>query len=266
LKKMPKAGGWLNETKVVMGFVELSAAVKFLNGADLALGWYFFTRNVCLALWIAIFGLTGLYLIGIFRMPKDMPRQKTSVVALMFAILFLTTSIYLTTGLNGRPLGTFVEGWLPPIERHFQNVGAVMSGHGGAEERTGWDGRFEDDYEGARAEAKRKGLPLFVDFTGYTCANCRAVEAAIFMNSPEVRKQLKGFVVAELHLDGANDVRILNQALANRLAQTVAMPTYVIVDPKTEKVINKWGWENADPARWQSKVKDALERWKTLNP
>lgn len=266
LKRLPKAGGWLNETKVVMGFVELAAAVKFLNGADLALGWNIFTRNVCLALWIAIFGLAGLYLIGVFRLPKDMPRQKTGVLAMMIALILIAITIYLSTGLNGRPLGKFWEGWLPPIERHFQGAAFATGGHGpgASADRTGWDGRFEDDFDGALAEAKKLNLPLFIDFTGYTCANCRAVEAAIFHSAPEVIKLMKGFVVAELHLDGADAVKDENAAIVKRLGLPVAMPTYVALDPRTQKMINWWNWENADPARWEPKVKDTLKRWTTL--
>jgi cytochrome c biogenesis protein CcdA len=160
LKKLPKSGGWLNETKVVMGFIELSAAVKFLNAADLSLEWEFFTRNTCLAAWIGIFGLTGLYLIGVFRMPKDMPRQKTGVLAAVFAILFVTTAIYLSTGLNGKVLGTFIEGWLPPMEERFQEHASGT--------KAGYANRFKEDYDAALAEARNLNVPLFVDFTGFT--------------------------------------------------------------------------------------------------
>jgi thiol:disulfide interchange protein len=270
LKKLPKAGGWLNETKVVMGFIELAAAVKFLNGVDLSLKWGVFTRNVCLALWIAIHALTGLYLLGLFRLPKDMPRQKTGVIPLLIAMTFLTIAIYLATGLNGKPLAKFVEGWLPPIEEEYSRAAFVetgghgIGGDGIGRAKTGWPHRFEDDYDGALKEALEHGLPLFVDFTGYTCANCRAVEAVIFMKNRDAQTLLNEFVVAELHLDGGDgDVKLKNNDLVRKF-DVGGMPTYVLVDPRTERKLMSWGWANADPAEWKRLLKDATERWKTL--
>jgi thiol:disulfide interchange protein len=262
LKKLPKAGGWLNETKVVMGFVELAAAVKFINGADTALGWGFFTRNVCLAIWIAIHVLTGLYLLGLIRLPKDMPRQKTGVLALLVSMLFLTIAVYLMTGLNGRPLSGFVEGWLPPIEKEF--TGAAAIGHGrAAVDRVGWDGRFDDDYEGALAEAKRRGLPLLIDFTGYNCANCRAVEGVIFEKNQEVRGQLEKTVMVSLHLDGG-DAKEANNALLNKFKLPTAMPTYVVLDPTYTKLITHWGSLGHDAKDWKAQMNEVLQRWQTL--
>jgi thiol:disulfide interchange protein DsbD len=268
LKKLPKAGGWLNETKVVMGFVELAAAVKFINGADYTLGWNIFTRNVCLACWIALFGLTGLYLIGLIRLPKDMPRQKTGVIPLLISTLFLTVAIYLATGLNGKPLGKFVEGWLPPIEDEFRESAYLSSNHpladSGSEGRTGWANHFVDDYPGALAEARRLDVPLFLDFTGYNCANCRSVEAVIFEKNKEIKEALRKFVMVSLHLDGGGVPEKTNGELRERLGIPPSMPTYVVLDPTYSTPITSWGSHSADPGKWRAQVKDALQRWETL--
>jgi cytochrome c biogenesis protein CcdA/DsbC/DsbD-like thiol-disulfide interchange protein len=182
LKKLPRSGGWMNEVKVVMGFVELAAALKFLNGWDVDV----FTRTVVLVFSTAIFAACGLYLLGAFRMPHDSPREKTSVTHVALALGSLGLAIYLASGIGGQPLAGFIDGYLPVVEKEkdprrreqaLADLVAERLAEGGlvgragtaaAPARTGLDRLFDDAFEDAVAESKRAGVPLFIDFTGFT--------------------------------------------------------------------------------------------------
>lgn len=182
-KKLPKAGGWMNEVKVVMGFIELAAALKFLSGFDVE----FFNRTVCLLFSVAIFVLCGLYLLGTFRLPHDSPRERTSVTHLMSALGSFVLAIHLASGLDGSATSGFIDGYLPVVERSKNHllqeqrlVDRIVDEVGGAAPKsgpksgesvrgkTGLERAFIDDFPGAVAEAKRLGVPIFVDFTGFT--------------------------------------------------------------------------------------------------
>ena len=168
-----------------LGFVELAAALKFLSGADLVLGWGIFTRTVCLAFWVAIFGVSGAYLLGLFRLPKDSPRDVIGVGPMIGGLTSIAVAILLATGMDGTKLGAFVDGWLPPVEEHLDDglrdsrlVDSIVKklhqsgvGTGLARDlnaRLGYDKRFKEDFDAALAEARRLDVPLFVDFTGFT--------------------------------------------------------------------------------------------------
>lgn len=185
LKNLPKAGGWMNEVKVVMGFVELAAGLKFLGDMDFILHLGFFTRSMILSSWIAIFVLIGFYLLGTFRLPHDAPRTTTPVPALILAVLSLTFAAYLGRGVTGGPLNGFLDSLIPAEEvlrtpigqrdaliREIRNLGAGVGLPGGGlpDGRVGYEEgqRFKNEYEEARAEARRLGVPLFIDFTGYS--------------------------------------------------------------------------------------------------
>ncbi|MAG57034.1 MAG: hypothetical protein CMJ83_12130 [Planctomycetes bacterium] len=175
LKSMPRAGSWLNEVKVVMGFIELAAAFKFLGDMNSEV----FTRYGILCAWVVIFGGCGLYLLGVFRLPHDSPKEKIAVPALMIALLCLGLAVYLTGGLGGATLHPEVEPYLPrevtartPNGRRLElmkQIGAAGFTGGSAkiDGRVGYDKHYKNDYDGARAEAKRLGVALFIDFTGY---------------------------------------------------------------------------------------------------
>ena len=183
VKSLPKSGGWLNQVKVCMGFIELAAAFKFLGGMDMALGWDFFTRPLVIAVWIATFAAMGLYLLGLFRLPHDSPPGKIGVGALMSGLLSLTFAVYLFGGLSGDPLAEGVDAYLPREAEHRTPEGrrqallatlrkADLGGGGAAPSlaqsgRRGLHDRFEDAYEDARAEAKRLSAALFINFTGH---------------------------------------------------------------------------------------------------
>ena len=176
LKSMPRSGGWMNEVKVVMGFVELAAAFKFLGDAGQIVGSGVLTRTAVIAVWIALFILTTIYLLGLFRMPHDSPRTHTPVIALMLAVGFFWFATYLSKGLGGEPLHDAIDAFLPresvertPVGKQEALLRAMKRRFGlGADSRLGFENHFKNDYEAARAEAKRVRAPLFLDFTGYS--------------------------------------------------------------------------------------------------
>jgi thiol:disulfide interchange protein DsbD len=180
LRSLPRAGSWLNQVKVVMGFIELAAALKFLGDMDRILHWDLFTRSFILSAWIAIFILVGVYLLGGFRLPHDSPREHTAVLAVLLALLSLSFSAYLARGIYGDPLAPGIDVYLPPEDPTRSDLGrrdalikqikalGLGAGGGGQTGRVGMEDLFKNDYEGARAEADRLQVPIFIDFTGYS--------------------------------------------------------------------------------------------------
>ena len=213
LSSLPKSGGWLNSVKVVLGFLELALALKFLSVADQVYHWGILDREIYIALWIVIFTLMGFYLLGKIRLPHDSPVPHTSVTRLMLAILTFGFVIYLIPGLVGAPLKA-LAGYLPPMSSHDFNLVAIFSGEeegelpASCEEPKyadmlhlphGIKGYF--DYEQALACAKEQNKPLFIDFTGHGCVNCREMEANVW-SDPEVLRRLKeDYVVVALYVD-----------------------------------------------------------------
>ncbi|MCY3021665.1 MAG: thioredoxin family protein [Planctomycetota bacterium] len=229
LKALPKSGGWLNSVKVVMGFLELAAAMKFLSQSDLAWRWGFLTREVFVSVWIALAVLTAFYLLGRIQFPHDTPLPHIGAVRALFATAFLSLGFWLTTGLFGQPLGE-LDAYVPPKPYPGQEV--TPSGTGPA---AGAGLTWLEDWDSALAEAQRSGKPLFVDFTGYTCTNCRWMETNMF-SQPEVSQLLTGFVRVQLHADGRKDAHEIARSLRNRKIQeerfkTVALPFYAIISP-----------------------------------
>jgi len=175
LKKLPKSGSWLNTVKVVLGFLELALSLKFLSVADLAYGWHILDRETFLSLWIAIFGLLGLYLLGIIHLKGDGEKKPIGVVRLMLAIITLAFTAYLVPGLWGAPLRT-TSAFVPPMYTQDYNTNP--------EQIQEWD-----DYEAAMNAAQKSGKPVFVEFSGYGCVNCRKMESAV-MGVDEVKREL----------------------------------------------------------------------------
>ncbi len=269
VKSLPRSGGWMNQVKVVMGFVELVAATKFLNGGFPDL----FPRTVCLVICVAAFVAMGLYLLGVFRLPHDGEPERTPVTGLFFAMTAFGTAMYLGTGLDGSPLNEFIDGYLPAVEAHKdpehkrqelvaalrKSLGGVKTNEGAAETRFGIEARFKDDYEGAVAAAKAARVPLFIDFTGFTCQNCRTVEAVVFRNKA-VRELLDKMVVVELHCDHPNEALAKkNLDLEERMVKAITQPYYVVVDPEDERQYGAWAFD-LDIAAWTSKLEEALKR------
>jgi thiol:disulfide interchange protein len=230
MKALPKSGGWLNSVKVVMGFLEIAAALKFLSNIDLVYKWGFFTRDLVLAAWMALMIITTLYLLGRFHLPHDTPSEHIGPLRAVFAVVFLTFSIYLYTGLGGKALGE-LDGYLPPdIYSHSES--AAMGASLGSKQTSGEsnDLRWHARYTDALAEAKKTGKNVFIDFTGYQCTNCRAMEATIF-KEPQVKNLFKDFVLARLYADDGSPLNDSNRTMEEQRFNTIAQPYYVIISP-----------------------------------
>ena len=188
IKSLPKSGGWLNSVKVVLAFIELALALKFLSVADLAYGWNILPRETFLTLWIVIFFLLGLYLLGVIQFKHDSKPAYLSVTRLFLAIIPLAFSVYMIPGLWGAPLKA-ISAFAPPMSTQTFNLTQPTKQ------------MVFDDYDKAKAYAKEQGKPLFVDFTGYGCVNCRKMEASVFMEE-RVREMLDNdYVMVTLYVD-----------------------------------------------------------------
>lgn len=217
--QLPRAGSWMNAVKVSMGFLEVAAAMKFISNVDLVWKWGIFTRDVVLAIWIAIGLILSLYLLGKFQLSHDAKPDRIGVPRLMAAIVSLSVSFYLLTGLFGAKLGE-LEAFLPP-----DIYGASLSSNSGGE-RLEW---MRNDYEAALARARAENKRLFVDFTGYTCTNCRWMEANVFPN-PAVQAEFEKMVLVQLYTDGEGPVYEKNFQLEQDMFGTVALPFYAVID------------------------------------
>ncbi len=214
LKKLPKSGGWMNTFKVTLAFLELALALKFLSVADLAYGWHILDREVFVSLWIIIFSLLGCYLLGWISFPHDdEDHRKTSVTRLFLAIISLSFAMYMVPGLWGAPLRA-ISAFAPPMSTqdwvmtpgaansttHYPlpNSGAsntqykTMTNNGGQITFT--------DYDEGMAYAKENNMPVFLDFNGFGCVNCRKMEAAV-LSKPEVAEHMHKYVLISLIVD-----------------------------------------------------------------
>ena len=185
LKEMAKSGGWLNSVKVVLGFIELALSLKFLSVADLAYGWGILDRETFIALWVVIFALLGMYLLGKLRFAHDSEVKGIGVFRFFLALISLSFAVYLIPGLWGAPLKS-VSAFVPPLyTQDFNLYGGGFSEY--------------DDYDEGMLNSA--GKPILVDFSGYGCVNCRKMEAAVFDNS-RVRKVIEdNFVMIKLMVD-----------------------------------------------------------------
>ncbi len=188
LKSVPKSGGWMNVVKVTLGFIELAFALKFLSVADLAYGWHLLDREVFLALWIVIFTLLGLYLLGMFHFPHDDEGRRTNVPQFFLALASLAFAVYMIPGLWGAPLRA-ISAFAPPMStQDFKLQEEAVTA------------RF-NDYEQGLAAARQEGKPVIIDFTGYGCVNCRKMEGAVW-SQPQVADVLNNdYVLISLYVD-----------------------------------------------------------------
>jgi thiol:disulfide interchange protein len=222
LQRMPKSGGWLMRVKVVLGFVVLAIAMKYLSSADQILQTDWISREMFLACWIVLFALPGLYLLGFLRLEGIKPDDRVGVGRVLIAALFLMFSISLLPGLFGASLGN-VEAFIP-----VQAKGVALLGGGGGESAAPvW---MKNQYKEALAKARAENKLVFINFTGYACTNCHWMKANMFPR-PEITGLLKDFVLVDLYTDGTDAESEQNQQLEEKRFGTVAIPFYAILDP-----------------------------------
>lgn len=240
MNTLPKSGGWLNSVKVVLGFLELALALKFASNADLVVQAGIITREIFIAIWIVIFGLTGIYLMGWIRLPHDSPLTHLSVSRLFLAIITFSFTIYLIPGLWGAPL-KLISGFPPPDFYSEAPSGfgaassAISSKDGHTKEHCPNELPCFHDYNEALAYAKKVGKPLMIDFTGWACVNCRKMESQVWPD-PEVDKRLRNDVVlVSLYVDDKNELPA-NEQTVKKLGER---------DFKIKTIGNKWSYMEA---------------------
>ncbi len=228
ISRIPKGGVWLARVKATLGFIELAAALKFLSNADQVWNWKLLTQPVLLAAWALIFVCAALYLIGTLRFgvvgELEAPGAKVSAPRILFAAGFALSALLCFWGLAGRPIGALGT-FLPP------------AGYGGAASASDNALPFLADYNAALAQAKLENKPLFVDFTGVTCTNCRWNEINVFPR-PDVKQKLADYVRVQLYTDRPGDAA--NQHLQETKFGDVALPLYAVVNPQTGAVEDKY--------------------------
>lgn len=188
LKSMPKSGGWMNVIKVTLGFLELAFALKFLSVADLAYGWRILDRETFLALWIVIFALLGMYLLGKIKFPHDDDGQKVSVPRFFMALISLSFAVYMVPGLWGAPLKA-VSAFAPPMQTQDFNL-----------YKNEVHAKFTD-YEAGMEYARANHKPVMLDFTGYGCVNCRKMELAVWTDQNVSKLLTEDYVLITLYVD-----------------------------------------------------------------
>ncbi|SEL87161.1 Thiol:disulfide interchange protein DsbD [Aquimarina amphilecti] len=266
LNSLPKSGGWLNTVKVVLGFLELAFAFKFLSNADLVLQLGLLQREVFLAIWIAVFGTLALYLLGKIKLPHDSPMENISVGRLSMALLTLAFTIYLIPGLWGAPL-KLISGFPPPqtYSESPRGFGGSSSSLSSSELPEGAKYGEHDiisftDYEKGLDYAKKMNKPVLIDFTGYACVNCRKMEEYVW-SVPSVLKTLKNDVVLiSLYVDYKKELPESEQYVSKTTGKKIktvgnkwsdfqitrykanAQPYYVLVDHNEENLNKPVGY------------------------
>jgi thiol:disulfide interchange protein len=210
LKGLPKSGGWLNEFKVVFGMLELALALKFLSNIDLAYHWDSLDREIFLAIWIVIFALIGFYILGKIRMDKDSVVEKVGIQRLLYVIATFSFVMYMIPGMFGAPLRG-LSGWLPPEQTqdfYLTNNGTGTANIEPSNDKIRLPEGLEgySNYEKALTESKKTGKPIFIDFTGKNCANCRKMEANVWPD-PKILTRLKNdYIIVSLYVDDKTEL------------------------------------------------------------
>ena len=293
LKSLPKSGGWLNSVKVVLGFLELALAIKFLSNVDLAYHWNWLDREVFLALWIVIFAMMGLYLIGKISFAHDSPVTHLSVPRTIFAIIVFSFVVYMVPGMWGAPLKS-ISAFLPPsatqdFDLSVANFAATPASAGKGKtkkyyeifHKRGTPKGFEPyyDYEEGIAAAKELGKPALIDFTGWNCVNCRQMEANVWTD-PKVAALLREeFVMIELFVDDRTELEPNEQFVSSYSGKTIktigkknsdfqaatfnsnSQPLYVIVDETGKALLPPTG-ANYNIAEYAAYLQQGIDLFK----
>lgn len=215
LKRLPKSGGWLNAVKVTLGLIELALSLKFLSIADQTYHWGLLDRDINIAIWIVIFGFLAFYFLGKIRLPHDSAVEKVTVPRLMLSILTLSFVVYLVPGLWGAPLKA-LAGYLPPMHTHDFDL--ISQARGENQNQSCEEPKYADflhlphglkgyyDYNQALACAREQHKPLFIDFTGHGCTNCREMEAVVWSDPAVLQRLQNDYVVVALYVDDKTEL------------------------------------------------------------
>jgi thiol:disulfide interchange protein len=235
MARLPRAGGWMNSVKVVMGFLEIAAAMKFISNSDLVWGWGIVSREVFLAVWIGCAVMIMLYVLGVFRFQHDAPVSGIGTPRAVIALLFASVTFYLVSGLFGKKLGE-LDAFLPPMDYEritSASFGTVLSQTVPSSlnptqrpEQNAWI----PNYEAGLAEAQRTGKPVFIDFTGFTCTNCRWMEANVF-GASEVQRLMNTMVKVQLYTDRKTEPYLSNKKRQLEQFGSIELPLYVLLKP-----------------------------------
>jgi thiol:disulfide interchange protein DsbD len=243
IASLPRSGPWLVAVKAVMGLLEIAAAMKFLSNVDLVWHWGIFTRPVVLVVWTVIALVMVIYLVGLVRLGHA-PRLSRPGVARWTAVAAgVVLGIWLASGLAGRRLGE-LEAFLPPADLAGMAPGSELR----------W---IINDYDAALAEAKQSGRPVLIDFTGYTCTNCRWMEANMFPR-PDVSRELARYVRVRLYTDGQGELYQRYQQLEQTMFGTVALPYYAVLRSDGTPVV-AFGGLTRDSAEYVNFLRKGLE-------
>ncbi len=264
LKEMPKSGGWLNTVKVSLGFLEIALAFKFLSNVDLAYHWNIFNRDIFLVIWIVIFGFWGLYLLGKIRLSHDSDTGFLSLPRLFFSMLVFGFTIYMVPGLWGAPLKP-LSAWLPPQTTQDFDLYSNRTSSANAPETPGkkYAGLFHAphgldafyDYEEGLAYAKEVNKPVLIDFTGWSCVNCRKMEASVWPDDQVLKRLKEDYVLISLYVDDKTELQESEKytsAFSGKKVKTIgqkwsdfqaskfgtnSQPYYVIADHNGEPLV-----------------------------
>ena len=221
LRKMPRSGGWLARVKVVLGFVVLAAMFKYLSNIDQVFQTHILTRERFLAVWVVLFAMAGLYLLGFLKLEGMTKEEPLGVTRALIAAAFLIFAISLTPGLLGARLGE--------LDAYIPEPSGTLLGGGGAAADAQAANYFKNDLEGATAAARSQNKLLLINFTGYACTNCHWMKANMFTR-PEIQGALKNLVVVDLYTDGTDQASQQNADLEDKKFNTASIPFYAIVD------------------------------------
>ncbi|MFD1315028.1 protein-disulfide reductase DsbD family protein [Namhaeicola litoreus] len=287
LNSLPKSGGWLNTVKVVLGFLELALAFKFLSNADLVLQAHWLEREVFLAIWIAIFGALALYLLGKIKLPHDSDQNHISVGRLSFGLVVLAFTIYMVPGLWGAPL-KLISGFPPPMQYSESpngiGTGSIVTELGDDLPKSAHIGPHGIiaflDYEEGLAFAKKVNKPAMIDFTGHACVNCRKMEEKVW-SDPEVLNVLKNdLVLISLYVDDKRELPEDEQYesdITNKRIETIgnkwsefqikkyaanAQPYYVLIDHNGEN-LNEYSAYNPDIDEYLAWLNEGIGNFKS---
>lgn len=294
LKEMPKSGGWLNSVKVSLGFLELALAFKFLSNVDLAYHWGILDREVFLAIWIVIFALFGLYLLGKLKFSGDSEVKFISVPRLFFAIAIFSFTVYMVPGMWGAPLKA-LSAWLPPSPTQDFNLHQVGYNYGGGHissiESAGITKKYGDkfhaphgldafyDYDQALEYAKQVNKPLLLDFTGWSCVNCRKMEESVWPDPNVLRLLNEEYILVSLYVDDRTDLAVDEQYVSDFSGKRIrrigqkwsdlqqsrfgvnAQPYYVVTDENGKQLIPAQAY-NEDIPNYINFLERGLEAFK----